>query len=80
MLVEIASGTTVDSIETMGRQWNVFVGYRGQKAFVLKARAIYPFGEWVVEGQFDDWRQAHDAMLEAYNRANGHSGPKAEAA
>lgn len=70
--VEIPSGTTVGSIETMGRQWNISVGYVGQRAFVLKARDICPFSDWEVLDQFDDWRQAHDAMLEEYNQYDDH--------
>ena len=74
--VEIPSGTTVGFIETMGRQWNIVIGYPGQGAFVLKARDINPFGDWKVLAKFDTWRHAHDAMLVAYNQYDDH--PKNE--
>lgn len=75
--VEIPSGTTVGALETMGRQWNIVIGYAGQGAFVLKARDINPFGDWEVLDEFDIWLYAYDAMLVAYNQYDDHD-PKEE--
>jgi hypothetical protein len=71
--VDIPSGTTVGSIETMGHQWVIMIGYNGQRDFVLKSREIYPFGDWENIGEFDLWREAHDKMLNCYNQYNDHA-------
>jgi len=70
--VEIPSGVSVGSIETMGRQWNIVIGSSAQGAFVLRARDINPFGDWEVLAEFDIWRHANDAMLVAYNQYDDH--------
>ena len=76
-IINIPGGTHITYLENDAQQWVVMIGYNSQAQFVLKVRDIdldngTGLGAWEVLDQFEEYQQAYTAMLDAYNKANGH--------